>query len=138
MITVAIGTREILLHQVPVVVGIRPLVPNLAPEVVGEMLVSTEMIGGESANLVTVEHLKAKTETVRTEERRRCVFKTLGDVKEDPRTAGRFERETEQLNERPEQRLLRNVERSVCQRGLFPLEILPNSLTKNLWLSLSS
>ena len=90
---------------------------------VRQILVSAEMTGGESANLVPVERLKAKAETDPIEvEGLHCVFQTLGDDKEELRAVVVSERETEPLNERPEQRPTRNAARLVCQSKLHALD----------------
>lgn len=84
---------------------------------VGLILVSTEMID-ESANQVTAEHLKAKIETVRIEQRRRCVSALLGGDREEARIVVLFEREIGLLKERQRPRLPKNAERLVCRSKL--------------------
>lgn len=102
---------------------------NLAPQVVaavaqvvGQILVSAEMID-VSASLVPAEHLKVvKAEMDPTEEEgHHCVSPTLGDDKEEVRAADLSERGTEQLNERPRPRPPRNVERLFCQSKLMDM-----------------
>lgn len=103
-------------------------------QVVGEILVSAEMIG-ESANLVTAELPRIGTAKI---ERLHCVSPTLEDDREELRIVELSEKETGQLRERPKPRLLRSVERLFYQKDLFRSPLLLSLLMKSRLLSSST